>query len=131
MYHVCREHCTCTFIKSSADNKDLDQTNFLGIEDGISTLHHTILTFSYLRKMPFENIGEKGNKSTACRCQSSAVGCLIEDKKSKLKKGHLEMLSFRHLTFCSNFHPYLHGKLLRIITEMLLKIMSKRVDNSV
>ena len=28
------------------------------------------------------------NKSTACRCQRLAVGCLIEDKKSKSKKEH-------------------------------------------
>ena len=28
------------------------------------------------------------SKSTACGCQHSAVGCLIEDKKSKSKKGH-------------------------------------------
>ena len=27
-------------------------------------------------------------KSTACGCQCSAVGCLIEDTKSKSKKGH-------------------------------------------
>ena len=29
-----------------------------------------------------------GNKSTACGCQRSAVGCLIVDKKSKSKNGH-------------------------------------------
>ena len=30
----------------------------------------------------------KINKSTACGCQRSAVGCLIEGKKSTSKKGH-------------------------------------------
>ena len=33
-----------------------------------------------------ENIVGHGNKSTACRYQRLAVGCLIEDKKSKSKK---------------------------------------------
>ena len=28
------------------------------------------------------------NKSKACVCQHLAVGCLIEDKKPKSKKGH-------------------------------------------
>ena len=28
------------------------------------------------------------NKSTACWCQGSASGCLIEGKMSKSKKGH-------------------------------------------
>ena len=28
------------------------------------------------------------NKSKACRCQHTTVGCLIEDKKSKSKQGH-------------------------------------------
>ena len=28
------------------------------------------------------------NKTTSCRCQHLAVGCMIEDKKSKSKKGH-------------------------------------------
>ena len=28
------------------------------------------------------------NKSSTCTCQHYAVGCLIEDKKSKSKKGH-------------------------------------------
>ena len=28
------------------------------------------------------------NKSTACGCQDSAVGCLIENEKSKSKKGN-------------------------------------------
>ena len=32
-------------------------------------------------------IKRKGNKRTACRCQHSAVGCLIQDKKSKSKRG--------------------------------------------
>ena len=32
------------------------------------------------------NYNFKLNKSTACGCQCSAVGCLIEDKR--LKKGH-------------------------------------------
>ena len=29
-----------------------------------------------------------GDMSITCWCQHSAVGCLIEDKKSKSKKGH-------------------------------------------
>ena len=32
--------------------------------------------------------GNELNKSTTCVCQLSNVWCLIEDKKSKLKKGH-------------------------------------------
>ena len=35
-----------------------------------------------------ENTEGKGDKSTACRCQPFAVGCLIEDKELKLKNGH-------------------------------------------
>ena len=35
-----------------------------------------------------ENIVRIGEKSTECWCQPSTVGCLIEDKKSKSKKGH-------------------------------------------
>ena len=31
---------------------------------------------------------KKNIKINACGCQRSAVGCLIEDKKSKSKEGH-------------------------------------------
>ena len=34
-------------------------------------------------------LGKGSNKSTACGCQRSAVGCLIEVKKLKSKKGHI------------------------------------------
>ena len=33
-------------------------------------------------------VHNKENKSTACGCQCSVVGCLIKDEKSMSKKGH-------------------------------------------
>ena len=55
----------------------------------------TLYVFQYVVKMPEVKMSlvemseiKKviGNKSTACECQCSAVGCLIGDKMAKSKK---------------------------------------------
>ena len=38
--------------------------------------------------MAMQNITIGENESTTCGCQRLAVGCLIQDKKSKSRKGH-------------------------------------------
>ena len=50
---------------------------------------HVIVFYDPNEKcLELENTARKVTKSTACGCQSSTVWCLIEDKKSKSKKGH-------------------------------------------
>ena len=55
------------------------------------------------------------NKSTACGCQHSAVGCLIEDKKSKSNK-HSESIAWQYQV------PYR----LYVFLEVLYPFRSKR-----
>ena len=70
-------------------------------------------------------VAKMSNKSIACGCQRSAVGCLIEDKKSKSKKGHnSEIMTFE----LSPFIVWIALGIVKTYTEFKVNIVCNNRD---